>query len=411
MTAERALTGSWDRRRAAELDGLAAPAAAVPSVNAASALHCAFHAPESLPADIAMQWEVLADEASEPCVFAERWFLEPSLELLAESGDVRIAAVLSDDGLLVGLMPVTVKGHYGRVPVRNVQNWLHDNAFLGAPMVRKGMEVPFWAALLEALNDREWATGVLHISGLVENGPLHRALRATTRCDTVHRTERALLSSDLDPEAYWTNAVRKKKRKELGRLANRLEEQGCVSYATLGEFDDIAPWLDDFLALESKGWKGETGSALACDPRIEAFFRRACLGARRGGKLDFHRLDVDGRPIAMLVNFLSKPGAFEYKTAFDEEYRQFSPGVMLQRYNLRILDQPAIKWVDSCASQDHPMINSLWRERRQIVRVTVPLAGWRNSLIFNACRRAEDAYGTAKRKFADTKRADREPGS
>jgi hypothetical protein len=107
--------------------------------------------------------------------------------------------------------------------------------------------------------------------------------------------------------------------------------------------------------------------------------------------LQFRRLDLGDRPIAMLVNFLCAPGSFSFKTVFDEEYARFSPGVLIQQENLAILADPAIAWMDSCAAEDHPMINSLWSGRREVVRVSVPLGGaWRVAL-FRACRAIEEA--------------------
>ncbi|MCA1750020.1 MAG: GNAT family N-acetyltransferase [Parasphingopyxis sp.] len=364
-------------------------------------LRCHFHRIDALPAEIAAQWSLLADEASEPNAFAERWFVEPSLEWLAQKRDMRIAIVMSEDGLLAGMMPIAVKTHYGRIPLRNVQNWKHDNAFLGTPLIRRGIEQGFWAALLEALDRQPWSKGLIHIAGLDRDGPvlagLHRAARAAGRpCDVVLSTRRALLQSDKSPEAYWAAALRKKKRKEINRLTNRLSEEGQVACSTLGADGDVASWAEAFLALEAKGWKGESGSALACTPKLAAFFRETLARAHAAGRLDFHRLDLDGQPIAMLVNFLTPPGSFSFKIAFDEDYARYSPGVLIQRYNLRILDNPAIAWMDSCAAEDHPMIDGLWSERREIVRVTLPLGGRWNRIVFQACRSAERAAGLVR---------------
>lgn len=370
-------------------------------VPGAAPLICRFLAPDALPDEIAAQWAPLADHAAEPNSFAERWFLEPSLTHLAEKGDVRLAIVTTADGLLVGLMPIAVKSHYGRIPIRSVQNWKHDNAFLGTPLIRRGMEQAFWSALLEALDRADWARGLIHIAGLYRNGPvlfgLRRAAEARGRpCDTVYRVFRAMVKSSKSPEAYWTEAVRKKKRKEVNRLQNRLAEQGEVAFATLARDGDVAGWTEDFLALEAKGWKGASGSALAGTPKLTAFFRDSLAGAHAAGRLDFHRLDLDGKPIAMLVSFLSPPGGFSFKIAYDEAYARFSPGTLIERYNLRILNNPAVEWVDSCAAEDHPMIDRIWRERREIVRVSLPLGGRWNRAVFHACRSAERAAGLVR---------------
>ena len=88
----------------------------------------------------------------------------------------------------------------------------------------------------------------------------------------------------------------------------------------------------------------------------------------------------------MLVNFLAAPGSFSFKTCFDEAFARFSPGVLVQVENLAILDRRGTSWMDSCAVEDHPMIDSLWSGRRRVVRVTVRLKGARRAFVYAACR-------------------------
>jgi hypothetical protein len=104
-------------------------------------------------------------------------------------------------------------------------------------------------------------------------------------------------------------------------------------------------------------------------------FRQALRGAARAGKLELLTLRLDGRAIAMLVTFLALPGSFSFKTAFDEDYARFSPGVLLQIENLKLLERPGLAWCDSCAAQDHPMIDSLWGGRRTVGRWSVAIGG------------------------------------
>lgn len=341
-------------------------------------------------------WTALAAEASEPNPFAEAWFVRPGLEHLAPDG-VRLLE-LQDAGHLLGLLPVTLAERYGRAPIRHVQNWRHGNDFLGTPLVRAGRESEFWAAVLARLDGARWAPGFLHIDGLVEDGPVHRGLIEAARAlgrpaPTVHRSKRALLDSRATPEGYYADTVRKKKRKELGRLARRLADLGEVTSATLSDAGDLTAWCDLFLALEDRGWKGRAGSSLASDPATAAFFRAAMAGAAAAGRLDFRRLDLDGAPVAMLISFVTPPGAFSFKTAFDESFARFSPGVLIQLDNLGLMTREEIDWIDSCAAEGHPMIDSLWGERRGIVRVSVPLSGVRRRLVFGVARGLEMASG------------------
>ena len=350
-------------------------------------------------------WRDLAADAAEPNSYAESWFAGPALRHLADGVEVRLLEVWlrgTGEPLPIGLMPVCVGTGYGRMTVRHLQNWKHFHSFLGVPLVRRGHEQRFWTAILAHLDAARWAPGFFHVNGLVEDGPVHAALRAAAEAagkpsPTVHREIRAALASDLSPEAYYERNVRKKKRKEIQRLTNRLGELGRVETRRLGHAGEIEPWCDAFLALERAGWKGRAGSALACGPKTEAFFREVIHGAFEAGKLDFLRIDLDGKPIAMLVNFLAPPGSFSFKIAFDEDYARFSPGVLIQRENLAILSRGDIAWMDSCAAENHPMIDSLWGERRSIVRVTVPLSGLRRRLTYAACRTLENAGALRRR--------------
>ena len=349
---------------------------------------------QAVPEELVSEWQALADRAAEPNCFAEPWFVAAGLRNLAD-GQVRLVEV-REDGLLIGMLPLCVAQHYGRMRVSHVENWQHYHDFLGTPLVRAGAEQAFWLSILTHLDGADWAPGFLHASGLVKDGPVHRGLEAAAGalgrgCPIVHRTVRAALASSLSPAAYYEAQVRKKKRKELKRLQNRLAEMGDVAARTLVRGEDVGPWIDAFLALERAGWKGRAGSALGCAPATETFFREAITGAAEAGRLDFLRLDLDGRPIAMLVNFLAPPGAFSFKIAFDEDFARLSPGVLIQLENLQILGRGDIAWMDSCAIENHSMIDSLWGERRSVVRVTVRLAGLRRGLAYYGCRALERA--------------------
>lgn len=114
------------------------------------------------------------------------------------------------------------------------------------------------------------------------------------------------------------------------------------------------------------------------------------------GKVERLDLRLEGRPLAMLVNFHSPPGSFSFKTAFDEDFARYSPGVLLQIENLALLDRADIKWCDSCAAQGHPMIDSIWTGRRSIGRYSIAIGGAGRRTIFGAFLKAELARSAAR---------------
>lgn len=354
--------------------------------------------PSALPDDLAAAWDELAHRASEPNPFAERWCLRWALHWLDPDRRARLLFVRDgDDGPLIGVMPLVPAARYGRVPLRHVKNWTHHNHFHGAPLVRAGFEHPFWARLLDWCDGAQWAHTLLQVARLTEDGPLHRALveaarRRGVEAIVVHREERAMLDSDLAPAAYWNAAVRAKKRKELRRQEKRLAEQGKLAFRHWSAGEALEPWIEAFLDLEARGWKGRAGSALVSQGETEAWFRAVLPDAAQAGRLDMRALDLDGRPLAMLINFLCPPGGFSFKTAFDEDYARFSPGVLLQQANLDLLEDARIAWIDSCAAPGHPMIDSVWRERRRLLWINIPLSGADDRLRFAALTRAEKLW-------------------
>ena len=356
-----------------------------------------FRTPDRIDAALLDRWQTLADRAVEPNIFFEPALLLPALTHLRGHANVTLFLLwtgVPGQSELAGLMPMGPSRHYRRWPFPHISNWKHDYAFLGSPLVQPGAEQAFWEMLI-GHSERHYWGGFLHIWGLPLDGPLSKGLRAAgyrlrRRHDVVQVTPRALLTGpERDPDRYYAAAVRAKKRKELRRQRNRLEEEGVLTGQRTMDTDGLDAWLDEFLTLEQSGWKGAEGTALASTDRSARFFREAMTGAAARGQLQRIDLRLDGVPIAMLINLMSGRGGFSFKTAFDERYARLSPGVQIQLSNLENLRNPQITWIDSCAARDHPMIDSLWVGRRPVGSISINLKGRGRLPYFCAVRAAE----------------------
>lgn len=344
-------------------------------------------------AELRFAWNALAQCASEPNPFFESWYLLPALRAHDPHGTVRMLR-FEIDGDLAGLLPVRREPRYYRWPIPQLTSWIHGNCFLGAPLVAAGLERHFWRALLDWADRAPGLALFLHLPQLPLDGPLHAALTDVLAehrraAGLVHVEQRAMLQSALPSEAYFEAAMSGKKRKELRRQFARLSELGDVSLIRSRGDEHLARWTEDFLALEHSGWKGGAGSALASHQTTTRLFHEALAGAASHGRLERLTLALNGEPIAMLASFVTPPGAFSFKTAFDERYSRYSPGVLLQRENLAMLDDPLIRWCDSCAAADHPMIDHIWRERRAIGRLSIAIGGSLRRALFQQLLKAE----------------------
>lgn len=357
--------------------------------------------PAAPPSGFDAEWDDLAREASEPNSFYERWFVEASVQHLHTPSDLKLLVVRAATGALIGLLPLHVGARYGRTPFKTVENWLHYNQFLGVPLVRARREAEFWAAVLQGVDTLWTGPDIFYLTHMPSGSAVSQALLKT--CSglrrpnaVVHRTRRAILQAGDSPDDYWAKSVRKKKRKEISRLENRLAELGEVTAERLCTAEGAEVWIAQFLALEASGWKANGGAALANDAATRAFFEQAVGDGLRAGRVELLQMRVGDHVIAMLVNFIAGAGAFSFKIAYDEDYARYSPGILIEKANLQRLSDPGFGWMDSCAVEDHPMINSLWPDRREIVRIALPRKGVRSSLIFAAVRFAERGWSAFK---------------
>ncbi len=340
-----------------------------------------------------LAWDALALCAAEPNPFHESWYLLPALRALDPKGSVQLLR-FEFDGELAGILPLRREPRYYRWPIPQLTNWIHGNCFLGAPLVAAGLERPFWRALLAWADAHPRAGLFLHLAQIPLDGPLWSALQAVLaeqdrQAALVSREARAMLDSSLAPEAYFEASMSAKKRKELRRQHTRLAELGELTFERRRDDAHLLRWCEDFLALEHSGWKGTAGSALGSHQATARMFKEALSGAASHDRLERLTLSLDGEPIAILVNFLTPPGAYSYKTAFDERYARFSPGVLIQRENLALLGHAEVRWCDSCAAADHPMIERIWREKRSVGRISIAIGGKLRRALFARLVRAE----------------------
>lgn len=125
----------------------------------------------------------------------------------------------------------------------------------------------------------------------------------------------------------WLSQLKGDFRRELRRRGRKLEAQGEVRLRRLDHADPAM--LERFYELEASGWKGEGGTAIACDPSTRRFYDEVAAAASRLGYFSLYFLELAGRPIAGHFGLTHGNRYFVPKLAFDEQYSPFSPGHLL----------------------------------------------------------------------------------
>jgi Acetyltransferase (GNAT) domain len=168
-------------------------------------------------------------------------------------------------------------------------------------------------------------------------------------------------------------------RKHLANQARRRRHRAKALGAEVVTVDraagGVGKAVEQFLALEAKGWKGRSRTALSCRPGHAAFFRELTQGFADQGRLMFLSLEGGPRVVAQNTALVAGEGLFGFKRAYNEEFARWSPGALL---DLDVLDwfhrAARLAWLDTCSAPDDGEGSQAFGDRRPLCTVAVPLS-------------------------------------
>lgn len=316
-------------------------------------------------------WAELATRAVEPSPCHEPEFLLSAVRHL-QAPDSLALAVCGDEARIEACLPVRRGRYWKKLPLQTIRTWQHPYAFLGAPLLDGTDPVGAAQELITLLTDVRRG-GLLVIDDCPVGDGVHAGLAvAAERCGTRLHVDRPYHRAAVRA-ASPAIGLRGKHVKDLRRMRRRLEEK-LGARLILTDVGADTHTVATFLDLESSGWKGAGGSALACSH--EGFFRSMCDAADLGERIRFLSLQADDRTVAMLCVLQSGEHRYWFKTAYDEHLASYSPGRQLMIEATTLLDTASVpSLVDSCADPDNETINTMWTGRRRLATFLVPLPG------------------------------------
>jgi len=334
------------------------------------------HAPLApLAAVSADAWRMLAERAIEPNgYYLPEW--ELAVNASARGRTDASALCAWRDARLTGLLPVISLWRAWKIPLPALVS-AEPYGTLCTPLLdREHAE----AAALEIMSQaRAAGARALILRAAALDGPAMRAFREELRRDglrpkLLQSHLRAALDATRDADELLQEALGAKKLKELRRQRNRLAEHGAVHFDVARTPERVATAIETFLQIEASGWKARRGTALVQDEGDAAFIRRATIALAATGQCEIVSLSAGETPIAAGIVLRHRDRAFFFKLGVDERFAKYSPGVQLTLELTRHLcADPAIRFADSTAAPDHPMINPIWRGRLAIGDVLIPL--------------------------------------
>ncbi len=268
-------------------------------------------------------------------------------------------------GALVAIWPLQlVRRGFGPIGIQELTGLTHPHLTL-SDIVADPVDAALWPHLWNwLLRQSGIAWDRIVVPKLTEESVLAGWIRQYT--PDLAQARRIDGSAWLDCERPFDDllkAASANHRSSLSRGAKRAAGLGGLRYETFTTPATLASAMESFLVLESAGWKGREGGAVACKPELIAFYSGLAqqLGAR--GQCEIDLLWLGERAIACVFWFRTGRQLHLQKIAYLEEFANLGPGKLIMREALKRA------CADASLSQVRFITRCVWAD------------GWRTSLI------------------------------
>lgn len=342
-------------------------------------------------------WRALGAAALVPNPFYEADYALPAAGAFGDGVRLMLVADRPPEepgARLLALWPFRASRTRWGVPLAVLVGWTHGFCPLGVPLLAAAEPERALDGLLAAPRALALPPRLLMMNAPAD-GPF-AGLLASRRRAAYWPHARGLLDLDgLTPEArarYLGHMGAKRRRKiRLGR--ERLEAGGTVVVESVTEPEALMAALDDYVALESAGWKGRGGTALGQRPAEAAFLRGVVAAFGGCGRLRIVRLRRGGRTLAAAILPRVGDTAFVLKISYDEAEAAGAPGVQLvHRLTEAVLGAGDLQRIDSCAAPDYRLAEMFWTGRRAIAHLLVEAGPDPLFPVARALERAREGY-------------------
>jgi hypothetical protein len=195
----------------------------------------------------------------------------------------------------------------------------------------------------------------------------------------IRRTWERPVARRLEAKLSLRETMSAKSRRKLERNQRRLETALGGTMELVDRSNDPLA-VDEFLRLESSGWKGREGDAFAVRPETEQWFRAFCANFAALGRLQLLSLEVAGRTVVMQCWITSGDVAYGMRIGHDAELGTFGLGRLMHVAAIDHLDSIGINLADPCASPGdaspgNAVLNSLYKQRRPMATLMIATGG------------------------------------
>lgn len=156
-------------------------------------------------------------------------------------------------------------------------------------------------------------------------------------------------------EGGWDSYLASKSksfRKEIRYKRRRAEREYRVEVRRIVRVENIDLLMDKIVEVDARSWRYKTGAAIALNPDVRKALYRMTQIANERGWLYVGLLEFDGRPVAYEYKLAYNGTVYGLRIGYDEEYKKFSPGLILRSFMLQSAFQDGMHEFDLAGHND-----------------------------------------------------------
>jgi CelD/BcsL family acetyltransferase involved in cellulose biosynthesis len=296
------------------------------------------------------EWNALVT-AHNNILFLRHEFLFAWLESFAPDASLFVLTGRSSDGRLVAALPlIRERANIRGIPVRQLSSMSNEHS-CRFDMIAEDSESAGRSFINRIAADDDW--DVLRIGDVPEHGQAWGVYGAAMREGFpvgMWESQRSPYLPLPASEEELQGHVSSQSRSSARRRFRQMEKRGLVALERLVTTNHSS--LQDFFKLENSGWKGRRGTACLQEGPVQAFYARFAEVAAEHGWLTMFRLSLESETVAFHYGLTYDNCYFLPKLAFNEEYSDLSPGLVLMHEVILDCIARKIAAVDFLGSDD-----------------------------------------------------------
>ncbi|MCP5092365.1 MAG: GNAT family N-acetyltransferase [Gammaproteobacteria bacterium] len=284
-------------------------------------------------------WEALLSDTVDSNVFQSFDYLWLWWKYLGIWHDLRVIVITRGDSV-IGVIPMMIEHFdiYGKT-VRKLM-------FISAPMemsrpklIFGGNDADCIPAFFQYLERSENEWDIIDIDEQIAGGQTD-GIRAELEARNYLVAESETLCPYIEIDTDWKSFMAgrpRKKRSNINRLRRRSAELGNLDVRLVDQWPQLQKAMDDYCDIESRSWKASKSLDIASDKEDLFFYCGLAETFGRRRNFELRILECAGKSIAGTFG-IRKNGVFQsLKIAHDVDYGKYSPGTLLESYELEHL--------------------------------------------------------------------------